>query len=77
MSADVRPTISGVGRVVSVGGSLTWDIPYDAEVVVQPTFTLVRSREGRVYRLVERGGEVREAPLNTEQRSHALTLFSR
>lgn len=77
MSAHIQPTISGVGRMVSVGGSLTWDIPYDAEVMVQPSFTLVRSREGRVYRLVERGGEVREAPMTTEQRTHALSLFDR
>ncbi len=77
MTADVEPSIRGVGRVVSVGGALTWSIPLDSEVIVQPNFTLVRSREGRVYRLVESGGEVREAPMTTEQRSHALALFER
>lgn len=63
------------GRVVSVGDALTWAIPLDSEVLVMPTYTLVRSREGRVYRLVERDGEVRESPMTTEQRSHVLDLF--
>lgn len=76
MSGYIEPSIQGVGRVVSVGAALTWSIPLDSEVIVQPTFTLVHSREGRVYRLVERDGEVREAPMTTEQRSHALDLFT-
>lgn len=77
MSADIEPSIRGVGRVVSVGGSLVWSIPLTSEVIVQPTFTLVRSAERRVYRLIEREGEVRESPMTTEQRSYALDLFGR
>lgn len=76
MSAYSEPSIRGVGRVVSVGGSLTWEIPPDADVRVMDGYTLVRSSEGRVYRLIERGGEVREAPMTTDQRSHALDVFS-
>ena len=66
-----------VGRVVSVGDALTWSIPLDSEVLVMPTYTLVRSREGRVYRLIERDGEVHESPMSSEQRAHVLDLFGR
>lgn len=75
MSADTAPSIHGVGRVVSVGGALTWSIPMTSQVIVQPSYTLVRDSTGRVYRLIEHKGDVREAPMTTEQRSHALDLF--
>ncbi|MEV8173922.1 hypothetical protein [Microbacterium sp. NPDC079176] len=75
MSAYNEPSIRGVGRVVSVGGALTWSIPLDADVRVMDGYTVVRSSEGRVYRLIERDGEVHDAPMSTEQRSHALDLF--
>lgn len=59
------------------GDALTWSIPLDADVRVLDGYTLVRSSEGRVYRLIVRDGEVRDAPMSTEQRSHALALFDR
>lgn len=77
MSPYSEPSIRGVGRVVSVGDALTWSIPLDADVRVLDGYTLVRSSEGRVYRLIERDGEVHDAPMSTEQRSHALALFDR
>jgi hypothetical protein len=75
MSTHSEPSIRGVGRVVSVGDALTWSIPLDADVRVMSAFTLVRDSTGRVYRLIENNGDVREAPMTTEQRNHALDLF--
>lgn len=64
-----------VGRVVSVGGSLTWEIPLTSEVIVQPAITLVKDGTGRVFRLIERDGQVVESPLTTAERWHVMALF--
>lgn len=68
--------MSGV-RVVGVGSALTHGVPLDADVLVLDGFTLVCSSDGAVQRLIERNGEVVEAPMSTEQRWHALAMFGR
>jgi hypothetical protein len=66
--------MSGV-RVVSVGGTMTTEVPPSADVRVLPGYTLVKTAEGRVLRLIERGGEVVEAPMTTTERWHVLAMF--
>jgi hypothetical protein len=75
MSGYIEPSVFGVGRIVGVGDVMTWEVPMTADVRVLPDHTLVRTAEGRVYRLVAVDGEVREAPMTTAQRSHVLALF--
>lgn len=62
-------------RVVSVGDSMTAQVALDAEVIVQPTFTLVRTRETGIRRLVERDGEVLDVPLDNAEYNYAAALF--
>jgi hypothetical protein len=74
MSALVNPSINGV-RIVSVGNSMTHGVPLDADVLVMPDYTLVHERTGHVVRLIERGGQVLESPMNNAETNHARSLF--
>jgi hypothetical protein len=75
MTGYVEPTVRGEGRVVGVGDAMTWEIPATADVRVLPDYTLVRTPEGRVHRLLSINGEVREAPMTGEQRWAVLAMF--
>ncbi|KAA9131163.1 hypothetical protein [Microbacterium caowuchunii] len=70
----IAPTIYGI-RVVSVGSITYAGVPLDGDVRVLEDVTLVRTREGTIHRLVERDGQVREAPLSNVEYDHVLGLF--
>jgi lambda repressor-like predicted transcriptional regulator len=74
MTTLIPPTIHGI-RVVSVGNLEYAGVPLDGDVLVQPTFTLVRTRQGAIHRLIGRDGLVLEAPLNNQEWSHAAALL--
>ncbi|MFJ2542800.1 hypothetical protein [Microbacterium sp. NPDC087589] len=47
----------------------------DSDALVFRDYTLIRTRQGTVHRLIERDGRVVDAPMTTEQRSHVLQMF--
>lgn len=62
-------------RIVSVGSTMTTGVPLEADVLVFPDYTLVHERTGHVVRLIERGGQVLEAPMTNQETNHARALF--
>lgn len=72
----IAPTIHGV-RIVSVGSTTYGGVPLDGDVLVLDGFTLVRTRQGTIHRLIERDGQVRESPLTNFEINYAASLFDR
>ena len=58
-----------------MGDAVTTEVDLDSDVRVFDSYTLICARQGTVHRLIERDGRVVDAPMTTEQRSHALRLF--